>query len=132
MVIPLYGNQRIHLPILEFYMNIYLPLYLLISTSKSEHITALSGAFTKMPPDMICKIVNRAQKNVCCNATYSDIKSLLYRNIVSSEAFQDKLRHTVSQCPNCRVTAKTLPSRKVSLVRQPRIQPSHLRLTLLS
>lgn len=114
-VIPGFGNQLIHLPIVEYDMYIYLPLSLFVHPTQPDILKSISGTVIETPPATICKIIDPVHKNVCGHTNYSGIKTLLQRNNIWSDAVDHQLPETVEKCTHWRATAKPHPSRKVSL-----------------
>lgn len=61
------------------------------------------------------RVIDRVHRHVCGHSTFSDMKLLLQRNDLWSEAIEKYLLKTIETCTNCKATSDPKPARKVSL-----------------
>lgn len=61
------------------------------------------------------KLVDKVHKHVCVHATFSDIRTLLVRNLLWSDQVQRYLVRVVSQFASCKASATPAPNRCMSI-----------------
>lgn len=124
--LPLLNGSSDTLPMSDFQDNSYLPLSCVLQpVTTSPTPTQLTGftaqidvSSTATPPRPWSegkRIVDRVHNNTCGHATYSDTKSLLYRNILWTPTVMKYLTEIINQCTDCIATSVPPPSQGVAI-----------------